>query len=108
MAQRGIREYDAKMLMARYLSEFGSGSFAYPGKLVLVDPNTVIDVLPREHPWLETERLVVKPDKLFGKRGKLGPDPSGRDDRRGQGVDTPAHQPEGSRSATNKARSPTS
>lgn len=28
--------------------------------------------LSREQPWLNTTRLVVKPDMLFGKRGKSG------------------------------------
>jgi ATP-citrate lyase beta-subunit len=72
MAQRGIREYDAKNMLARHLPQFSDGRFAYPGKVVLIDPETVIDLLPREHPWLETEQLVVKPDKLFGKRAKQG------------------------------------
>jgi ATP-citrate lyase beta-subunit len=72
MAQRGIREYDAKRLMARYLGEFSAGQFTYPGKLVLVNPKTVVEVLPREYPWLATDRLVAKPDQLFGKRAKLG------------------------------------
>ena len=72
MAQRGIREYDAKQMLARYLGEFSEGRFSYPGKVVLIDPETVIDLLPREHPWLESDRLVVKPDKLFGKRAKQG------------------------------------
>ncbi|MFN2251018.1 MAG: ATP citrate lyase citrate-binding domain-containing protein [Anaerolineae bacterium] len=72
MAQRGIREYDAKRMLARHLPQFSEGRFEYPGKVVLIDPETVIDLLPREHPWLEEERLVVKPDKLFGKRAKQG------------------------------------
>jgi ATP-citrate lyase beta-subunit len=72
MAQRGIREYDAKRLMARYMGEYSEGRFSFPGKLVLIDPKTVIEVLPREHAWLLNDRLVVKPDQLFGKRGKLG------------------------------------
>lgn len=72
MAQRGIREYDAKRMLARHLPGLSEGRFSYPGKIVLIDPETVIALLPREHPWLEEDRLAVKPDKLFGKRAKQG------------------------------------
>ena len=72
MAQRGIREYDAKKMLAKYWTEYISKDFTYPGKLVLVDPDTDLDKLPKEHPWLEKEKLVAKPDQLFGKRGKHG------------------------------------
>lgn len=71
MAQRGIREYDGKRMLARYLPEYLS-DFSYKGNLVLVSPDTDLDNLPAENPWLKTERLVVKPDQLFGKRGKHG------------------------------------
>jgi len=40
--------------------------------IILVDPNTKLDDLPKKHKWLKTEKLVVKPDQLFGKRGKHG------------------------------------
>ncbi|MCD6108233.1 MAG: ATPase, partial [Thermoplasmata archaeon] len=72
MAQRGIREYDAKKMLAKYWTEYISKDFTYPGKLVLVDPDTDLDKLPEKHPWLEKEKLVAKPDQLFGKRGKHG------------------------------------
>ena len=71
MAQRGIREYDAKNLLARYLPEY-LDDFSYKGNLALVGPETDIEGLEAENPWLKTTRLVVKPDQLFGKRGKLG------------------------------------
>jgi ATP-citrate lyase beta-subunit len=72
MAQRGIREYDGKKMLAKYWSEYFSTSFSYPGKVVLVDPETKLDALPKKYKWLTTEKLVVKPDQLFGKRGKHG------------------------------------
>ena len=72
MAQRGIREYDAKRMLAKYWSEYISSDFTYPGKAVLVGPETNIDELPKKHPWLTKEKLVTKPDQLFGKRGKHG------------------------------------
>ncbi|HQE92328.1 MAG TPA: ATP citrate lyase citrate-binding domain-containing protein [Anaerolineae bacterium] len=71
MARRAIREYDAKRLLARYLPDYLPG-FSYPGKIVLVEVDTDWDRLAAEHPWLLTDRLVVKPDQLFGKRGKYG------------------------------------
>jgi ATP-citrate lyase beta-subunit len=68
MAQRGIREYDAKRMLARiipsYLPDFG-----YKGEVVLVSPKTDLEMLEKENPWLKTAKLVVKPDQLFGKRG---------------------------------------
>ncbi len=72
MAQRGIREYDGKKMLAKYWSGYVSKDFKFPGKVVLVDPKTKLDDLPKKNKWLITEKLVVKPDQLFGKRGKHG------------------------------------
>jgi ATP-citrate lyase beta-subunit len=72
MAQRGIREYDGKKMLAKYWTEYISKDFTFPGKIVLVDPKTKIDDLPKKFKWLTQEKLVVKPDQLFGKRGKHG------------------------------------
>ncbi|MBC7170059.1 ATPase [Candidatus Bipolaricaulota bacterium] len=70
MAQKGIREYDAKRMLARAIGEYSGGRFAFDDRLVLVTPETDFGRLEKDHPWLRTERLVVKPDQLFGKRGK--------------------------------------
>ena len=72
MAQRGIREYDGKKMLAKYWSDYFGKDFKFPGKIVLVDPKTKIDDLPKKYKWLKEEKLVVKPDQLFGKRGKHG------------------------------------
>ena len=72
MAQRGIREYDGKKMLAKYWTEYISKYFKFPGKIVLVDPKTKLDDLPKKYKWLKEEKLVVKPDQLFGKRGKHG------------------------------------
>lgn len=72
MAQRGIREYVAKKMLAKYLPNFTEQKFVYPGKVVLVSPETDLAKLPEQDPWLKTEKLTVKPDQLFGKRGKHG------------------------------------
>lgn len=71
MARRAIREYDAKRLLARYLPSYMS-DFTYPGKVALVQAGTDWEQLVVDHPWLATDPLVVKPDQLFGKRGKHG------------------------------------
>jgi len=72
MAQRGIREYDGKKMLAKYWTEYISKDFKFPGKIILVDPKTKLDDLPKKYKWLKEEKLVVKPDQLFGKRGKHG------------------------------------
>lgn len=70
MAQKGIREYHGKKMIAKYWIEYFSCFKKYDGKAVLVTPKTNIDDLVKQHPWLRKEKLVVKPDQLFGKRGK--------------------------------------
>lgn len=70
MAQKGIREYDAKRMLARAVDEYSGGKFRFDDRLVLVGPETNLDTLGKDHPWLATIKLVVKPDQLFGKRGK--------------------------------------
>ena len=72
MAQRGIREYDAKRMLASQLPKYLGKDFRYEGKVALVGPDTDLAALAEEMPWLSKERLVVKPDQLFGKRGKHG------------------------------------
>lgn len=70
MAQKGIREYDAKRMLARAIGEYSEGRFEFDERLVLVGPETDLTTLENHHPWLATSRLAVKPDQLFGKRGK--------------------------------------
>ncbi|MFH1424902.1 MAG: ATP citrate lyase citrate-binding domain-containing protein [archaeon] len=65
MAERGIREYDGKLLLAKYIK-----NSSIPGKLVLVTPETKLGQLGEKNQWLKKTKLVVKPDQLFGKRGK--------------------------------------
>lgn len=72
MAQRGIREYDAKRMLAAELPRRLGKEFVYEGKVALIDPDTDLAKLAKGCPWLEKEKLVVKPDQLFGKRGKHG------------------------------------
>jgi len=65
MAKRGIREYDAKKMLSRSLTD-------YEGMVALMDPQTDPAELAKRKPWLKQKRLVIKPDQLFGKRGKHG------------------------------------
>jgi len=72
LAQRGIREYHAKKMLAKYLPKFFNGKFSMHDKFALVTPEKSIDNVAKENPWMTKEKLVVKPDQLFGKRGKHG------------------------------------
>jgi len=71
MAQRGIREYDAKKMLAEHLPDYVD-DFDYEGQIVLVSPETDLEVVAAKSPWVKKKRLVVKPDQLFGKRGAHG------------------------------------
>jgi len=70
MAQKGIREVDAKRIIAAAVGQLSGGELAFDDRLVLVTPETDMAALPKTHPWLKTTKLVAKPDQLFGKRGK--------------------------------------
>ena len=70
MAQKGIREYDAKRLLAKAVNEQSNAGLAFEDRLVLVTPDTNLASLPATYPWLAGTKLVCKPDQLFGKRGK--------------------------------------
>lgn len=70
MAQKGIREYDAKRLLAKVVLEATHGALRLEDRLILVGPTSDLSALPAQHPWLEQTALVCKPDQLFGKRGK--------------------------------------
>ena len=64
MARVKIREFDAKQLILKKMNQ------KYEG--ILIESDTNLESLPEKNPWLLQERLVIKPDQLFGKRGKLG------------------------------------
>jgi ATP-citrate lyase beta-subunit len=70
MAQKGIREFDAKRLMSEALPGFSGGAIKFKPKQVLIGPDTDFTKLEKENSWLKKEKLVAKPDQLFGKRGK--------------------------------------
>ena len=69
MAQKGIREFDAKRMMSKALPDFSNGKIKFEASQVLIGANTDLLKLEQENPWLKTSKLVAKPDQLFGKRG---------------------------------------
>jgi len=67
MSTKAIYEAAGKQLLNKYL-----GATAAECRCVNVDATTNWDELVRNNSWLEAERLVVKPDQLIKRRGKLG------------------------------------
>jgi len=93
MARKKIREYHSKRLLKEHLKRLASidlqilsaqvsihqlfnMSVLFCSVLNLdssqVTESTDFTELTDQHPWLSSTRLVVKPDMLFGKRGKSG------------------------------------
>lgn len=69
MSAKAIREASGKSLINKYL---GGNNATVQSRFASVDPNTKFAELVANHPWLKTEKLVVKPDQLIKRRGKLG------------------------------------
>ena len=70
MARLKIREFDAKNILAQYCQKHAPKLNLTP-HMILITPQTNLQTLPIEHPWLTQTHLVAKPDQLFGKRKKL-------------------------------------
>ncbi|CAN4124244.1 unnamed protein product [Withania somnifera] len=70
MARKKIREYDSKRLLKEHFKRLGGYDLAI--KSTQVTESTDINELAEKEPWLHSTKLVVKPDMLFGKRGKSG------------------------------------
>ena len=64
MARKKIREYDAKKIIC--------GQFGWNYQGILVDSSTNLETLPAQYPWLNSMKVAVKPDQLFGQRKKHG------------------------------------
>jgi len=71
MAQKAIREYDAKSILAKHWDKYFSG-FTYAYETVMVQNGSQLTEVAEEKTWLKEKTLVAKPDMLFGKRGKNG------------------------------------
>jgi len=69
LAQKNIYEYDAKKILAKELPKYYP-EFKYHNKLVIIDSETDLEKAILDNPWINTEKVVAKPDQLFGKRGK--------------------------------------
>jgi ATP-citrate lyase beta-subunit len=71
MAQKAIREYDAKSILAKHWDKYFP-NFTYAYETVMVQNGSELKKLAEEKSWLKEKALVAKPDMLFGKRGKNG------------------------------------
>jgi ATP citrate (pro-S)-lyase len=68
MARKKVREYTGKRLLKAAMQRlFG---IDLPISVAQIKRNTDFLALLEEHPWLTQTQLVVKPDMLFGQRGK--------------------------------------
>jgi len=70
MVRVKIREFDAKRIISQNIPHYGSISIPFWGLLVTLESDW--DSLVKEYPWLSQQRLVIKPDQLFGKRKQYG------------------------------------
>lgn len=68
MARKKIREYDAKRLLRAHFQRLAG--IDLPIKVVQFTADTSAADLLNANPWLADTKLVVKPDMLFGQRGK--------------------------------------
>ena len=69
MAQKAIREYDAKSILAKHWNKYFP-DFTYAYETVMVQNGAELNEAAKEKTWLNEKPLVAKPDMLFGKRGK--------------------------------------
>jgi len=69
MAQKAIREYDAKSILAKHWDKYFP-NFSYAYETVMVQNGSELEEAAKSSSWLKEKALVAKPDMLFGKRGK--------------------------------------
>ncbi len=69
MAQKSIREYDAKSILAKHWDKYFP-DFTYAYETVMVQNGSELAEAAKTKAWLKEKTLVAKPDMLFGKRGK--------------------------------------
>mmetsp|Transcript_42461 Transcript_42461/g.92638 ORF Transcript_42461/g.92638 Transcript_42461/m.92638 type:complete len:1108 (+) Transcript_42461:49-3372(+) len=79
MAVKAVRELHGKQLLARELNKLlpADESIEVRGCLVtpqVLDPTSALTwhKLEQDHPWIQTEQVVAKPDQLIKRRGKAG------------------------------------
>jgi ATP citrate (pro-S)-lyase len=80
MSAKAIREYHGKKLVSKWLSTYSNSvKYDLEDRALLITPASVrpedpasFDGLARDHPWVLSTKLVVKPDQLIKRRGKAG------------------------------------
>uniref|UniRef100_A0A3B3Q7M5 ATP-citrate synthase n=1 Tax=Paramormyrops kingsleyae TaxID=1676925 RepID=A0A3B3Q7M5_9TELE len=70
MSAKAISEQTGKEFLYKYICTSAAVQNRFKYASVTADTDWVR--LAQEHPWLLTERLVIKPDQLIKRRGKLG------------------------------------
>ena len=68
MAQKAIREYDAKSILAKHWDKYFP-DFTYAYETTMVQNGSDLLEQAKSKTWLNDKKLVAKPDMLFGKRG---------------------------------------
>ena len=68
MSAKATREADGKRLLNRHLKS----AHYMQSRVISIDFNTRWPDVAAQHPWTKHESLVVKPDQLIKRRGKLG------------------------------------
>ncbi|HIP19653.1 MAG TPA: ATPase, partial [Sulfurimonas sp.] len=68
MAQKAIREYDAKSILAKHWDKYFP-DFTYAYETVMVQNGAELKEAAKTASWIKEKKLVAKPDMLFGKRG---------------------------------------
>jgi len=69
MAQKAIREFDAKSILAKHWDKYFP-DFTYAYETIMVQNGPELTKAAKSKAWLKEKALVAKPDMLFGKRGK--------------------------------------
>ncbi|KAG7279114.1 hypothetical protein CRUP_004057 [Coryphaenoides rupestris] len=72
MSAKAISEQTGKEFLYKHICTSAPCTVQNRFRYANVTAETDFDQLAKEHPWLQTERLVVKPDQLIKRRGKLG------------------------------------
>ncbi|XP_036428027.1 ATP-citrate synthase isoform X2 [Colossoma macropomum] len=70
MSAKAISEQTGKEFLYKYICTTAAVQNRF--RYATVTSETDWERLTQDHPWLLTERLVVKPDQLIKRRGKLG------------------------------------
>ena len=67
MASKKIREHDAKKIICKNINK---EKIKISNNSILISPKTDLNSLISNYSWLNNNKLVIKPDQLFGKRKK--------------------------------------